>query len=83
MLWHLDISETCAGAAEDRTIIRREVFEVCSEIALLNDHEPTHTRGGVLDLPFVSAVLTKKIRWSVDQTVTSSHFEITVTLLRL
>lgn len=33
-----------------------------------------------MDLTFATAVLMERIRWSVDQTVMSDHFGITVTL---
>ena len=57
------------------------VLEACPEIALLNTKEPTHVGGGVLDLTFATATLSERIRWSIDETITSDHFGVSITLL--
>ena len=57
-----------------------EVLESCPEIALLNNGEPTHTRGGRLDLTLVTATLSPRVRWEVDPTITSDHYGINITI---
>ena len=58
-----------------------EVLETFPEIALLNTKEPTHVKGGVLDLTFATATMVERIRWCVDDTVTSDHYGIVTTLM--
>ena len=48
------------------------------EITLVNEPEPTHVRGGTLDLTLVSTDLYPNLRWEVHSTLTSDHFAITL-----
>ena len=57
------------------------VLETFPEIALLNNQEPTHVGGGVLDLTLVTATLVDRIGWCVDETVTSDHYDTVTTLM--
>ena len=75
---HPIIAPTRRSDAAGRHIA--SVLESCPEIALLNDPEPTHVRGGVLDLTFATATLGERIRWSVDDTVTSDHYGVVYTI---
>ena len=51
-----------------------------NEVYLLNSSEPTHIRGGVLDLTFVSANLMPTASWRVVGDVVSDHFGTLTTL---
>ena len=44
------------------------------DVALLNNGEPTHIRGGRLDLSFISTPLRSATKWGVHPTLTSDHF---------
>ncbi|KAG0713960.1 putative RNA-directed DNA polymerase from transposon X-element [Chionoecetes opilio] len=56
------------------------VLEEVPEVALLNSGEPTHVRGGRLDLTLVSRGLTPGASWRVHPTLTSDHYAVTTTL---
>lgn len=47
---------------------------------LLNSSTPTHVRGGILDLTFISKVLVPHISWAVMENIASDHFGIITTL---
>ena len=55
-------------------------FQDTPEICLLNTGEPTHTRGGRLDLTFVSSALQPSASWQIHPTLTSDHFATLTTL---
>ncbi|ROT64139.1 pol-like protein [Penaeus vannamei] len=48
--------------------------------SLLNRHIPTHLRGGVLDLSFVSTDLLPIASWALHPYLTSDHYASTITL---
>ena len=54
-------------------------------IELLNNGEPTHIRGGRLDLSFTNSSLKSKTKWQVHSHLTSDHFatKTTITLEKL
>ncbi|KAK3860254.1 hypothetical protein Pcinc_033684 [Petrolisthes cinctipes] len=52
------------------------VLESTSGVTLLNTGEPTHVRGGRLDLTFVSSTLQHSAKWNIHPTLTSDHFAI-------
>lgn len=58
-----------------------ELLEEARGVALLNDtSQPTHIRGGRLDLSFISTPLRPVASWSVHPTITSDHFGVTTHL---
>ena len=48
------------------------------DVALLNNGEPTHIRGGRLDLSFITTTLRNTTQWRIHPTLTSDHFATTV-----
>ncbi|XP_076065005.1 uncharacterized protein LOC143039039 [Oratosquilla oratoria] len=52
------------------------LLEENPNIKLLNTGEPTHTRGGRLDLTFLSRGLATEACWSVHPTLTSDHYGV-------
>ena len=50
------------------------ILEEIPEIALLNNGQPTHMRGGRLDLTFLSTNLRPHATWQVHPTLMSDHF---------
>ena len=50
------------------------------EVALLNNGEPTHERGGRLDLSFLTSTLRPSASWRVHPTLTSDHFGISLNM---
>ena len=55
-------------------------LEEVPDIALLNNGEPTHVRGGRLDLTLVSRGLAPAASWQVHPTLTSDHYAVATTL---
>ena len=64
-----------------------QLLEDLPTVKLLNNGEPTHDRGGRLDLTFTSEVLAHGANWTTHSTLTSDHFaiqiEIQTTLLTI
>ncbi|KAG0726314.1 hypothetical protein GWK47_036866 [Chionoecetes opilio] len=56
------------------------VLEEVPEIVLLNTGEPTHVRGGRLDLTLISSDLAPAASWQVHPTLTSDHYAVATTL---
>ena len=56
------------------------VLEDFPDVALLNNGEPTHIRGGRLDLSFITTALRNTTNWGVHPTLTSDHFATTTTI---
>ena len=50
------------------------LLEDINTVKLLNDGQPTHVRGGRLDLTIVTAALATGATWTLHQTLTSDHF---------
>ena len=50
------------------------------DVTLINNPEPTHEQGGVLDLTFVSKFLAPRALWSIHPTLASDHFATTTTI---
>ncbi|XP_076047330.1 uncharacterized protein LOC143028853 [Oratosquilla oratoria] len=57
-----------------------EVLSTTPGVALLNDGSPTHVQHGRLDLSLASSSLLHRMSWGVNDTVTSDHFGIDMTL---
>ncbi|KAG7172009.1 hypothetical protein Hamer_G000981 [Homarus americanus] len=57
-----------------------ELLTDVPEITLINTGEPTHIRGGTLDLTFISTEFVPVAQWEVDDELTSDHFATTTTL---
>ena len=56
------------------------LLEDITDITLLNNGEPTHSRGGRLDLSFINTNLRNMAAWQVHPTLTSDHFATKTTL---
>ena len=50
------------------------------DMCLLNNGQPTHVRGGRLDLSFISLPLRHLATWNVHATLTSDHFVVSLQL---
>ncbi|XP_076052657.1 uncharacterized protein LOC143032075 [Oratosquilla oratoria] len=57
-----------------------EILNTSPGVVLLNDGSPTHVRHGRLDLSFVSSSLLHRMSWSINDTATSDHFGIDMSL---
>ena len=57
-----------------------QMLEDFPEVALLNNGQQTHIRGGRLDLTFLSTHLRILTKWEVHPTITSDHYATTVNL---
>ena len=57
-----------------------QLLEDLPLIKLLNDGQPTHNRGGRLDLTFTTDALASEAEWSLHPTLTSDHFAIQIEL---
>ena len=51
-----------------------ETLDNIPEAVLLNDKEPTHIAGGVLDLSFLSSNLSNTAKWEIHPHLASDHF---------
>lgn len=58
-----------------------QLLEDLPAVSLLNTGEPTHIRGGRLDLTFTSDALAARANWVVHPTLTSDHFAILTSLM--
>ena len=52
------------------------LLEEMEEIVLLNDGQPTHVRGGRLDLTFISKCLKEQSTWGIHPELVSDHFAV-------
>ena len=75
---HPVLGSTAAANAAGNTIAA--TMEEYGGLLLLNDDTPTHIRGGVLDLTFVSPSIHSGAAWAVSDEVVSDHFGTTTTL---
>ena len=50
------------------------VLDNFQNIAIVNNGQPTHIRGGRLDLTFITATLRTLVTWSIHPTLMSDHF---------
>ena len=57
-----------------------EILDDCPGVTLLNNGEPTHVRGGRLDLTMASASLTDRLTWGIHASLLSDHFALSFNL---
>ena len=83
-----DFNAHHARFAVDSTPVRRNgsglhldhLLQVFQDVRLLNDPEPTHELGNMLDLTFVSKFLTPRAAWCVHPPLSSDHFALQTVL---